>query len=95
MRLAIWRAPGAVDDVLERGNPYSINLLNRARSASGKGADMLHPPKKENSQNQLNGKPCVSGFRLNTLFRSEGSKASRKPRQLRERNADLVLFCGV
>ncbi len=53
-------------------NLSSNKLLNRARSASGKGADMIHPPIKEDSQNQLDGNPCDSGFGRNALRRFRG-----------------------
>ena len=48
-------------------NPSSINFSNRARSAFGTGADMIHPPKEDESQIRTQGNPIDSGLRSSAL----------------------------
>jgi hypothetical protein len=47
------------DDLAVGGHGFEMGACNRARSASGKGADMIHPPKKVESQTEHIGNPTI------------------------------------
>ena len=67
-------------------NPSSMYRRNRARSASGNGADMIHPPNQDEAQSRPHGNPPDSGFGRDALehLRKGAPEHPRPCRRLRD-----------
>lgn len=79
-------------------NPSSINFSSRDRSASGKGADMTHPPKQDESQITTQGNPRDSGYRSDALIERDHrfiEKLNRPMQTFKSLNSASATLAGI